>query len=59
MFHSFYESVFTNPSLYAANTQHKQDLTPTPLEAIQVLHNADGGEGGGVSNFPGKSITKV
>ena len=28
------------------------------LGAIQVLRNADGG-GGGVSNFPEKSVTKV
>ena len=27
--------------------------------AIQVLRNADGGGGWGVSTFPGKSVTKV
>ena len=29
------------------------------LGAIQVLHNTDGGGGGGVSNFPGKRYEGV
>ena len=33
------------------------EIAPNNLGAIQVLRNADGG--GGVSNFPEKSVTKV